>query len=96
MDNCTKDDLVTFNANGTITDDEGPTKCDPDDPQTTTDGTWTLTDNTKLTIKYPEEEDTVVTITEINDTTLKGTTTITEDYGTGPITMTIVITMVRS
>lgn len=96
MDNCTKDDLVTFNTNGTITDDEGPTKCDPDDPQTTNDGTWTLTENTKLTIMYPDEDDVEINITEINDTTLKGTMTITEDFGAGPIPMTIKVTMVKA
>src|SRR3954471_11837852 len=51
MENCSKDDLVNFNTNGTYTFDEGATKCDPTDPQTTS-GTWLWnTNETILTIK---------------------------------------------
>ncbi len=39
---CMKDDLIIFNADGTITEDEGPTKCDPNSPQTTTENTWSM------------------------------------------------------
>jgi hypothetical protein len=31
---CEKDNLFTFNLDGTATTDEGPTKCDPNGPQT--------------------------------------------------------------
>lgn len=34
FDDCDKDNTVTFVSNGTGTADEGPTKCDPSDPQT--------------------------------------------------------------
>ena len=93
---CTKDDLVLFNSNGTITDDEGPTKCDPNDPQTTTEGSWSLnSDNTILTITYPGEPAMSLTISTINDTTLTGTYTLVEDLGNGLLTYTISVTMVR-
>ena len=41
MGQCAKDGTTRFSANGTYTDDEGPTKCDPADPQTVS-GTWVL------------------------------------------------------
>lgn len=47
---CQQDDLTIFNDNGTVTFDEGSTKCDPADPQST-QGTWTWnTDETILSI----------------------------------------------
>ncbi|MEO6832751.1 MAG: lipocalin family protein [Chitinophagaceae bacterium] len=50
MQACEKDNLLTFNANNTVTMDEGATKCDPSDPQTADAGTWTLSaDNKTLT-----------------------------------------------
>lgn len=47
---CQIDDLYKFSTDGTLTYDEGPTKCDPADPQTTP-GTWSWASNeTKLVI----------------------------------------------
>lgn len=39
---CSKDDLYIFSANGDIVYDEGPSKCDPSNPQSYTDGKWKL------------------------------------------------------
>lgn len=36
---CVKDNLTIFKPNGIINYDEGPSRCDPNEPQTTT-GTW--------------------------------------------------------
>src|SRR5574343_664654 len=44
VDACTKDDLTTFATNGTGTVDEGASKCDPADPQTTS-FTWSFANN---------------------------------------------------
>lgn len=44
-DDCVKDNLYTFNENTDIGVDEGATKCDASDPQTGTDGNWSLTGN---------------------------------------------------
>lgn len=44
IDACTKDDLTTFATNGTGVVDEGATKCDPLDPQTT-NFTWSFANN---------------------------------------------------
>ncbi len=52
MPACSKDDLMTLNSNGTYTEDEGASKCDPSDPQVTT-GTWVWNSN-----------ETIITITE--------------------------------
>lgn len=45
MEDCEKDNLFTFKTDNTIDLDEGPTKCDPNDPQTRNEGPWTLFDN---------------------------------------------------
>ena len=44
VDACTKDDLTTFATNGTGTVDEGASKCDPADPQSTS-FTWSFANN---------------------------------------------------
>jgi hypothetical protein len=50
-EDCQKDDLVRFGTDKTVTNDEGETKCDPDDPQTSSGGTWSFnSDETELTI----------------------------------------------
>ena len=50
FDDCSKDDLIRFDAPNIYKEDEGATKCDPMDNQTTT-GSWTWnTTETILTI----------------------------------------------
>lgn len=89
----TKDDFVTFQSDGKVIFDEGPTKYQPSDPQTT-EGTWSLSsDNKTLTIKEPGEDDMVVTITEISSSTMKGNYVMEEDFGAGTQTYTVSITM---
>ena len=44
LEDCRKDDFSTYSTNGTGTIDEGPTKCDPADPQTKS-LTWEFQDN---------------------------------------------------
>ncbi len=43
---CSTDDCTRFNSDGTASFDEGATKCDPTDPQTST-GSYTLSDDGK-------------------------------------------------
>ena len=96
QDACSKDDIMRFNSDGSITDDEGATKCDPNDPQTSNDGSWALSaDNKVLTISYPGEDAISVTITSINDTTFTGNYTMVENFGGGDVTYTFTITLVR-
>lgn len=64
FDSCDQDDFGVYNADGTMRGDEGPTKCDPSDPQTIDGGYWQLLENdTKLRLFNPNSawfpEDTV-------------------------------------
>lgn len=47
MKSCQKDNLYTFNADKTITVDEGGEKCNTADMQTRVDGNWNLTSDYK-------------------------------------------------
>lgn len=50
-DDCTNDDISNFAASGNYTFEEGPTKCDVNDPQVSDTGTWTFnSDETILVI----------------------------------------------
>lgn len=42
---CDKDNFYYFNVDKSITADEGATKCNASDPQSTTDGKWLLENN---------------------------------------------------
>jgi hypothetical protein len=44
MEACQRDNLFIFSKNGTLTTDEGSTKCDPDDPQQEP-STWSFQNN---------------------------------------------------
>jgi hypothetical protein len=45
FDACSKDDQYVFRANNTYEINEGPTKCDPTDPQIFETGNWTFENN---------------------------------------------------
>lgn len=63
---CFTDNFFSFSASSVATLDEGPTKCDPTDPQTET-GTWQFTQNeTYLKINGDEWK-----LEELTTTTLK-------------------------
>lgn len=54
MSPCERDNFTQFNANKTAVFDEGATKCNSSDPQTT-NGTWDLnSDQTKLNLTDPD------------------------------------------
>lgn len=64
---CEQDNLYIFNANNTLTSDEGPTKCDPLDPQTSDAGAWFFNaTETLITLDGSEYE-----LEVLNSTTLK-------------------------
>ena len=54
LDACDQDDLIKFNTNFTVTEDEGALKCDPADPQTTNTTTWAW--NTNETILTMDDD----------------------------------------
>jgi len=47
MSACQKDNFYMFNSDASITMDEGATKCNSSDPQTITDGNWSLQNGNK-------------------------------------------------
>lgn len=75
-DACEKDDLNKFETSGSVTVDEGATKCDPSDPQTYSGGNWTLTDNNnRLTIGVQNLYMVDYEIKELSSSTLRLSTT---------------------
>jgi len=59
MDDCDKDDISKFNANGTYTFEEGATKCDVNDPQVWESGTWVFNSDQTILILTSLDMDTV-------------------------------------
>jgi hypothetical protein len=68
MDACDKDDKYMFNKDGTWVVDEGGSKCDPADPQSTS-GTYSIENNTELTI-YDQNDTMKMTITTLTSSLL--------------------------
>jgi hypothetical protein len=66
MKECGKDDTEKFNTGGTGVADEGATKCDPADPQST-NFTWSFLNN-ETQYKY---DDQVFNVIQLDATTLK-------------------------
>ena len=64
---CERDNTDTYRTNGIMETNEGPTKCDPSDPQTWTT-TWELVNN-ETEIRYDDTYN--YTIVELTETTLK-------------------------
>ncbi len=92
-EDCSKDDWIKFNTNGSITEDEGTLKCDDDDPQQTTNGSWTLNESTStLTISYPGETSEMITIVSINETTMVVNSTMTEDFKSDTVVYIVTMT----
>lgn len=70
MGDCSKDDIYSFNADKTMSMDEGASKCDNSDPQKNT-GSWSFnSDETTLTITADGDPQTM-TILELTDKVLK-------------------------
>lgn len=96
IEDCTKDDLITFEADGTLIEDEGPTKCDPDDPQTTNDGKWSISEDGKtMTLTYPDDDPQVANVVSISESTLVISTSLNQDFGIGLSNYTATITMTK-
>lgn len=71
LPDCSKDNLVTFNADGTMLADEGAVKCDSMDAQTST-GTWKMANYPTLEFKQDATtEFTVVKVIQLDETYLK-------------------------
>lgn len=59
---CSKDDLFIFNTNGNYEINEGPSKCNPSDPQISESGPWSFTNN-ETKILLDGEEATIMQLT---------------------------------
>lgn len=70
MQDCEKDNLYIFNKNGTLTLDEGPTKCNSAAPQQKQEGTWQLANN-DTQLKESHQADDAITIVELTDATMR-------------------------
>jgi len=95
LPNCTKDDLVKYDADGTVIYDEGASKCDEGDPQTET-GTWSFnSDETKITEVFDGDSFTY-DVLELSDTNVKFSYSEEADYGNGVQTYTITVSAVKN
>lgn len=75
---CVKDNLTVFKSNGTVNYDEGASKCDPNEPQTTS-GTWAFNlDKTVISMTQDGETESW-NISQINENIIKAEYQITED-----------------
>jgi hypothetical protein len=90
LDNCEKDNVLSFTKDGKFTEDEGQTKCDPGDPQTES-GKWSFKDSEKtITVSYPGEPDETFTKVDVTATKLEFVSVQTLDGNTVNIDLTFV------
>ncbi len=89
LEDCVKDDIYEFKANGTFEFSEGATKCNPDDDQIWFRGNYTLNSDSK-TLNY---EDETYEVLELNNTTLK--LSFTEEGEDDGITYTVIQTLTK-
>jgi hypothetical protein len=82
-DACEKDNTLTFKSDGTVTIDEGPTKCNPTDPQSQST-TWKFVNNESQLDVGPVGSDNVVDLVQLSTTVLK----IKETYTSQGVTYT--------
>lgn len=68
---CDKDDMIIFKPNGDMIFDEGATKCDADDPQSEVVGKWELRNNDTELYAEGIDDNNVVQILELTESTLK-------------------------
>jgi len=95
---CMKDDLIIFNADGTITEDEGATKCDPDDPQSVTENTWSMNEEqTTISATFFGLDSGSADIIALNENIFIFSTTALPDFATqfGIENQTITVTMTK-
>ena len=86
---CVTDDFAVFKTNGTVIYDEGASKCEPADPQTS-NGTWSLnTAQTILTLTNDGETENW-TIATLTTTTFKADFKVTEEGVTYTFSVTFV------
>lgn len=93
MEPCEKDNFLTFNSDGTVTNDEGPLKCDPGDPQTYSGGTWELMNNDAQMKLVDGTDIQTADVIELNDNTFK--LSMKETLSNGTLTLTATYTHIK-
>ncbi|MDH7462279.1 lipocalin family protein [Chitinophagaceae bacterium 26-R-25] len=68
---CDKDDILVFKTDGSLTFDEGASKCDPSDPQVIETTSWKFSNNETVLLVGPSGSETSVQLLELSSTTLK-------------------------
>jgi hypothetical protein len=87
MEDCSRDDIISFKADKTLIMDEGASKCDNADPQKNS-GSWSFnSDETTLTITVDGDPQTM-TIMELTDKVIKLKATEVDEGMTFSITTT--------
>lgn len=81
---CLKDNTIRFSKDGIANSDEGATKCEIDDPQTTEDK-WEFDDNKSHLILNPGSSETKFTIETIDKDQMIFTLTDEADLGDGVV-----------
>jgi hypothetical protein len=90
---CQLDDFVKFNTNGTYSAEEGPTKCDPNDPQVIETGTWIWNaDETRIIITPAGGSTADLLVTSLTSSQLVTQITFTDVVNGVPITYTLTST----
>lgn len=82
MDACDKDNTIDFKRNGTVIEDEGATKCDDNDPQSTTDNWKFLNSATQLQI-YSDTDTTLLNISSLSSSEIITTSQDEDALGDG-------------
>ncbi len=88
MDDCEKDDLEIYNADKTVTDKPGATKCDPAEAASTPAGKWSL-NGSSLTVINAGDTNTM-NITAITATSMS----LEQSETTGGVTITAKATFI--
>jgi Lipocalin-like domain len=91
VSDCAKDDYYLFNADGTLENNQGAIKCNPNDPQSTA-GTWKYSNNTLTLI---QDSTYSVSIPKLTTDTMQWTGPATISYDTATINFTATLTLKR-
>ncbi len=72
---CDLDDFLKLNANGTFTNEEGASKCDPNDPQVIQSGVWIWNSDETRVVLTAGGQSTEYVVTALSSTALTTTET---------------------
>ena len=75
MQACDKDDIYSFKSDKTYMQEEGATKCDPNDPQVSEAGTWTFSSDEKQIVQTSNGSTESSALVELTETKLVISTT---------------------